>query len=166
MVTGKTRQLLLAQGFTIAVLDNLPHVAGMARWTPLACACCGIIGLILGNAWYFLALGLLTLTGGITDRSIYDRIYNLLIRPVAGTIPIPSHGIPRRFGCTIGAILYGLCAAGFFIHNVYLIYIPSLFIITFAVIAGLTQWCFASAIYGLLSGMPARCCGKQNGKIA
>jgi hypothetical protein len=163
MVTGKTRQLLLSQGFPSTVLDGMPRIAGLARWTPLACACCGVLGLVWGNGWYFLLLGFMTLTGGMTDRSVYDRLYNVLIMPIIGRGPIPPHGTPRRFGCTIGAMMYLLCGAGYFTHNAYLIYIPSCFIITFAAIAGLTQWCFASAIYGALFGPPDGCCGESRG---
>ena len=37
---------------------------------------CGTVGLLVGKGGYFVVLGLLTLTGGLTSRSIYDRVYN------------------------------------------------------------------------------------------
>ena len=165
--------MLLMQGFRTSEIDSEPKIDSLARWTPLSCATLGTtglgvgslvsigaaicpcalfsaLGLGIGSGWFFSALALLTLTGAVTERSIYDRVYNLVIRRFLRTPPVPKHGPPRQFGCAIGGGLYALSAIGFFQGNAWLAYIPAMFIVIFAAIAGVTQWCFASALYALL----------------
>ena len=165
------RNRLTMQGFCSTDLDYEPLIDSLARWTPITCASVGTSGMIIGNSlipisislcpctiasltglWFgngifFIILGILTFTGGLTNRSIYDRFYNVIISKIFKTPPIPLHGSPRRFGCAIGGFMYTMSGIGFLIGNVWLAFIPSIFMITFAFIAGITQWCFASAIY-------------------
>lgn len=168
----KYRKLLLMQGFCSRDIDNNPMIGRLARWTPLSCATFGAAGVSLGffpflsiicpctlsvitgfwikSGWFFIILGLLTLTGGLTNRSIYDRLYNLIIRPVFRTSAIPKHGAPRRFGCAIGGIMFILSGIGFLLNINSLAFGPAIFMIVFAAIAGLSQWCFASNLYAIL----------------
>lgn len=149
---GRTRELLVMQGFCPSAVDNDPQLERHARWTPLSYAACGIVGLVgslwIGSGWFFVILGLLTLTGGLTTRSIYDRVYNATVRHLLHTSEVPQHGAPRRFGCTIGGIMYIVSGLGFLAGNVWLAYIPAVIMVVLATIAGLTHWCFASTIYG------------------
>ena len=171
---ARIRDLLLMQGFCPHDVDNEPRIGRLARWTPLSCATFGTAGLTagllpfgmaicpctivtfaglwVGSGWFFIALGLLTLTGGLTTRSIYDRLYNVTIRRWFRTSPVPRHGAPRRFGCAIGGVMYVASGIGFLLGNTWLAFIPAVFMVIFATIAGLTQWCFASAIYAWLFG--------------
>lgn len=172
-MNGRIRRLLLVQGFSAAAVDNEPKIGSLARWTPLSCAAFGTTGLALGSlfslgatlcpcaifgalglgigsGWFFVGLGLLTLTGGVTTRSIYDRLYNAVFRRILRTPPVPRHGPPRQFGCAIGGSMYVWSGIGFFLGNAWLAYIPAGFMVVFATIAGITQWCFASALYAVL----------------
>lgn len=166
------RKLLLKQGFCSADIDNNPIIGRLARWTPLSCATFGTAGVFLGffpflsiicpctiavitgfwikSGWFFIILGVLTLTGGLTNRSIYDRFYNLFLRHIFRTSAIPKHGAPRRFGCAIGGIMFILSGIGFLTNIRWLAFGPALFMIVFAAIAGLSQWCFASNLYAFL----------------
>ena len=170
-MTGRIRRLLLMQGFCQRDMEGVPGISGLARWTPLSCAAFGTAGLAagstvlplgatlcpcaiegmaglwMGSGWFFLVLGLLTLTGGLTSRSIYDRLYNGTFMRILRTAAVPQHGAPRRFGCTIGGIMYTLSGVGFLLGNLWIAFIPALFMVVFATVAGLTQWCFASALY-------------------
>lgn len=176
----RTRKSLIQQGFSSDDLERVPGVGRLARWTPLSCAALGgaglafgpiaalgmavcpctlfaVLGLGVGSGWFFAVLGLLTLTGGLTRRSIFDRVYNGLVRPLLRTAPVPEHGPPRQFGCTIGGAFYVLSAIGFFTGNVWMAYAPAGLLIVLALVAGITQWCFASALYALLfSRQPKR----------
>ena len=169
----RIRRLLLTQGFSQADVDGDPEIGALARWTPLSCAALGTtgvalgsvialgatvcpcalfsaLGLGIGSGWFFAVLGILTLTGGVTTRSIYDRLYNLILCRILHTSPVPRHGPPRQFGCALGGSMYCLSAIGFFTSNAWLAYIPAGFMVVFATIAGVTQWCFASALYAVL----------------
>ena len=173
-MTGKKRHLLLMQGFSRQDVDGVPKIGGLARWTPLSCAAFGtagltvgssllplgisicpcvfasVAGLWMGSGWFFIALGLLTLTGGLTNSSIYDRLYNATVGHVLRTARVPQHGAPRRFGCAIGGLMYTVSGIGFLVGDLWMAFIPAVFMVVFATIAGLTQWCFASALYGWL----------------
>ena len=146
-MTERINHLLLMQGFCQQDIDGVPCVDRLAKWTPLACAVCGTLGLLVGNGWYFVVLGLLTLTGGLTNRSIYDWFYNATFRYLLQTAAVPPQGAPRRFGCAIGGIMSMAGGAGYIVGNHWLAVVPAIIMIVLATIAGLTQWCFASALY-------------------
>jgi len=168
----KYRKLLIMQGFCSRDLDNVPKISRLARWTPLSCATFGATGVTIGiipllsivcpctvsviagfwikSGWFFIILGLLTLTGGLTSRSIYDRLYNLIFKHIIHSSSIPKHGAPRRFGCTIGGIMFILSGIGFLNNISWLAFSPAIFMIVFALIAGLSQWCFASSLYVMI----------------
>ena len=171
----RIRRLLLMQGFSTVDVDSEPKIDRLARWTPMSCAAFGTTGLAfgslvsigasvcpcalfsalglgIGSGWFFAALGILTLTGGVTTRSIYDRLYNAVFRRILRTPPVPRHGPPRQFGCAIGGGMYVLSGIGFFLGNAWLAYIPAGFMVVFATIASATQWCFASKLYAVLFG--------------
>jgi hypothetical protein len=168
----KYRKLLLMQGFCSKDINNIPGIGRLARWTPLSCATFGATGVTIGiipffaivcpctisaiagfwfqSGWFFIVLGLLTLTGGFTKRSIYDRLYNLVLRPILKSPAIPEHGAPRRFGCAIGGAMFILSGVGFLLNIPWLAFGPAIFMIVFALVAGLSQWCFASTIYAMI----------------
>jgi hypothetical protein len=164
----RIKRLLLMQGFCEKDVECVPGISGLARWTPLSCAAFGTLGvaaaalvrpasaLWMACGWFFIMLGFLTLTGGLTSRSIYDRLYNATIRRIFRTAPVPPHGAPRRFGCTIGGIMYTISGAGFLTGHGWLAFGPAVFMIVFAMIASLTQWCFASTLYAWLATNKSR----------
>lgn len=135
-----------------------PNINLLARWTPFACGCFGTLGLVLHSPLYFGALGILTFLGSVSRRSFYDYLYQIIIRPLTALGDMPFHGAARRFGCAIGAALFILSGAGFHMQHPLLAFIPSLIIIPLAFTAAMTQWCFASALYGLIFGKSADCC--------
>jgi hypothetical protein len=151
-------QMLLMQGYRKEDVFNNLQINILARWTPLACGICGSLGFLLKSPIYLWLLGLLTLAGAVSNRSIYDYFYQVLIRPFISLGDMPHHGAPRRFGCAIGAILYLLSGTGFQLQRPLLSFIPILIIVPLAFIAAFTQWCFASALYRFLSGKNVECC--------
>jgi len=157
-MTAYTDRMLLLQGYDRNDFIHHPKAALLARWTPFACGCFGTLGICLRSPAYLWALGLLTLLGAVSSRSFYDRIYQLLLRPITGLGDMPRHGAPRRFGCAIGAALFLLSGTGFYLRSPLLALVPALIIVPLALIAAFTQWCFASALYRLLFGKRADCC--------
>ena len=171
MKGSRIRRRLRMQGFCPTDVDSVRRIGRLARWTPLSCAASGTTGLVasssllpvgvslcpcifastaglwIGSGWFFIILGLFTLTGGLTRRSIYDRFYNALIRPLLRTAPVPPHGPPRQFGCAVGGVFYTASGVGFLMGDIWLAFVPAVFMVVAATIAGTTQWCFASALY-------------------
>ncbi len=153
-----TYRMLLLQGFSRADVLHNPNVSLLARWTPFACGCFGALGLSLRSPAYLWALGILTLIGAVSSRSFYYYLYQFFLRPLTGLGEMPRHGAPRRFGCAIGAVLFIPSGTGFYLRSPALSFIPALMIIPLAFGAAFTQWCFASALYRLISGKTADCC--------
>lgn len=152
------RRMLLVQGYQSRDVFYNDHLNLLARWTPFACGCCGTLGLGLRSPFYFWILGALTLVGSMSSRSIYDYVYQALLRPFTALGDMPRHGAPRRFGCAIGAVLFVLSGWGCYLNRPLLALIPALIIVPLAFGAAITQWCFASALYRLLLRRNEDCC--------
>jgi len=154
-----TRKLLVAQGYEENEVANNTRIIPLAKWTPIACALLGAIGVAMQSSGFLIVLGLLTFIGAFTSRSLYDYLYKYFVSYIVNIGDMPKHGIPRRIGCGIGACMYIISGIGFYWGSNMLAYIPSLFMIPFALIAGIFNWCFVSTFYGLVVGKKQECCG-------
>ena len=157
-MSAYTYRMLLLQGFSRDDVMHNPNVNLLARWTPFACGCLGALGLSLRSPAYLWGLGILTFIGVVSSRSFYDYLYQIFLRPLTGLGEMPRHGAPRRFGCAIGAALFTLSGTVFHLQQPALSFVPALIIIPLACGAAFTQWCFASALYRLISGRKADSC--------
>jgi hypothetical protein len=157
-MSAYAHRMLLLQGYSREDVVSNPHLNLLARWTPFACGCLGTLGLSLRSPAFFWGLGTLTLIGAVSSRSFYDYLYQMLLRPLTHLGEMPRHGAPRRFGCAIGAVLFILSGTGFYLQSDWLALAPALLIIPLAFGAAFTQWCFASALYRMLTGKQADCC--------
>jgi hypothetical protein len=157
-MTAYTFRMLLVQGYQRTDIASNPHLDMLARWTPFACGCCGTLGIVLGSPRFLWALGVATLVGAMGTRSVYDWLYQVLLRPIIGWGDMPRHGAPRRFGCVIGAALFLLGGTGFFLNRPLVGYVPLFVIVPLAFVAAFTQWCFASALYRLVFPTSGDCC--------
>jgi hypothetical protein len=146
------------QGYTPLDITTFTNIDLLIRATPFFCSMLGLLGVLLKSPVYLVSLGLLTTIGAFTDRSFYDYIYLYLFKHIFPLGDVPRHKNARRFGCGIGACLFISGGIGFYINNLYLSYIPTLFIIVLAFIAATTQWCFASTLYNFLFGKNEKCC--------
>jgi len=159
ILSERTKRLLVIQGFSEQDVDGNPNILPLTKWTPLLCAIFGIIGLILGSAYYFLILGLLMFVGAFSPYSIYDYLYKHVFRYIFRFGNGVPHGIQRKIGSGIGAVAYMASGLGFYFDIVLLAYIPACFMITFALIAGFFNWCFVSSFYVLDRGKTEnKCC--------
>jgi hypothetical protein len=107
---------------------------------------------------YLWLLGLVTIIGAVSARSLYDHLCQLVLRSITGLGEMPRHGTPRRFGCGIGAALFVLSGTGFHSHSPMLSLVQSVLIVSLAFVAAFTQRCFASALHRLLFGKNTECC--------
>ena len=151
-------KLILSQGYTADDIKKYNKINLLIRWTPFVCALAGIIGMLAKSSIYFFILGCFTFIGAFSKTSFFDYIYKFSIQFFLKENIIPPHGNARRFGCGIGAIMYLLSGFGFYIHNYYLAFIPGILIVVLAIIAALTQWCFASTLYNFLFKKKEKCC--------
>lgn len=158
-MNDSTKKLLVAQGYDEIEVTCNKKIVPLTKWTPIACAILGIVGVAMQSSGFLILLGLFTFIGAFTSRSLYDYLYKYLFSSFIRLGDMPKHGIPRRIGCGIGACMYIISGIGFYWGSDLLAYIPSVFMITFALIAGIFNWCFVSTFYGLIVGKKQECCG-------
>ncbi len=157
-MNDSTKKLLVAQGYDEIEVTSNKRIVPLTKWTPIACAILGIVGVAMQSSGFLIILGLFTFIGAFTSRSLYDYLYKYLFSSFIRLGDMPKHGIPRRIGCGIGACMYIISGIGFYWGSDLLAYIPSVFMITFALIAGIFNWCFVSTFYGLIVGKKQECC--------
>ena len=154
-----TKKLLVAQGYDPNEVNCNKGIVPLAKWTPIACAVLGTVGVVMQSPGFLIILGLLTFIGAFSSHSLYDYLYKYLFSFIFNFGKMPKHGTPRRIGCGIGALMYLISGIGFYWNDMLMAYIPSVFMITFALIAGIFNWCFVSTFYGLVVGEKQECCG-------
>ena len=152
ILSVRTKNLLIMQGFSKYEVENNPNIIPLTKWTPFACATFGLIGVILGSHYYLFALGLLAFTGALQPYSFFDYLYKYLFRYIFKFGDVLPHGIQRKIGCGIGGVMFIISGVGFQFDMMLLAYIPSCFMVTFAYIAGFSNWCFVSTFYRLATG--------------
>ena len=154
-----TQKRLIAQGYDLHLINSTPRIIPLTKWTPMTCATIGLVGVLLKSPEYLIILGLCTSIGAFTNRSFFDLLYKYIFSYIFRFGEMPEHKIQRKIGCGIGACMFIVSGIGFYIQNPYLVYIPSLFMITFAFIAGIFNWCFVSTFYTLACGRTKnKCC--------
>ena len=159
MLNDCTKRLLIQQGFSKHDVENNPNIVALARWTPFLCGICGLIGILLANPYYFFVLGVFTLIGAFRPYSFFDYLYNYIFRYIFNFGDGIQHGIQRKVGCAIGAVAYIVSGLGFYFGIAPMAYIPAIFMVTFAFIAGIFNWCFASTLYNaVFSKQKPECC--------
>jgi hypothetical protein len=154
----RTKKLLVMQGFSKHEVDYNPNILALTKWTPLLCGIFGLIGVLLGSPYYLIALGILTLIGAFRPYSFYDYLYKYVFKAIFNFGDAVPHGIQRKIGCGIGGVVFSVSGLGFCLDIMPLAYIPSCFMVTFAFIAGISNWCFVSTFYELVSGKTQKKC--------
>ena len=92
------------QGFDSVDEDDLAQVARWLRLAMALCATLAIIGTALASTPLLWALTGIAFAGALFPVHPFDLIYNLGIRHVTGTGPLPKRGPPGRFACALATI--------------------------------------------------------------
>jgi hypothetical protein len=158
-MSDKVKNRLIEQGYSAKDVYENKNIINLTRWTPFSCALLGIIGLLIQSPIYFWVLGILTFIGPFRPWSFYDYAYKYFFSHLINLGTMPQHGTHRKIGCAVGAVIYITSGFGFYFHNIYLSYIPSIMIITIAIIAGIFGWCFISTVHQLFTKKEKiKCC--------
>jgi hypothetical protein len=72
--------------------SSVTQINVLARLTPFVCCIFGVLGLLLKSPTYLWLLGSLTMVGAIGNRSSYDHVYPIFIRPLVACGNMPRHG--------------------------------------------------------------------------
>jgi hypothetical protein len=144
-----------AQGYVNVDRPTLREVEPWLRWSPALCATVMFIGTLLASPWVLWGLAPFAALGAIFPRHPFDYIYNLGVRRLTGTSPLPPHGAPRRFACGIAGIWLLATGAAFAADLTALGYVLGGTLSAVAALVGATHFCIPSLVYALLFGRPA-----------
>lgn len=102
-LSASTLRRLEIQGMTASAGD----IASIYPWHRLTFAICSLIAVAAtatASRPLFLVLATVAVIGAVGPVHPFDLIYNLGIRHLRGTGPLPRRGAPTRFACGTAAI--------------------------------------------------------------
>lgn len=116
-LSATTRRLLHIQGFDDVDDAALAQTQLGLRLAPALCAGVAVAGTVLASPWILWGLAVTAALGAVLPFHPFDLIYNVGIRRITGTPPLPQNRVPRRFACALGGAwlsVTGLLFAGGF----------------------------------------------------
>jgi hypothetical protein len=151
-MSARTRHRLHVQGFDSVADDDLAPVAPWLRLAFALCALLGGIGTALASPTILLALAVVAALAAASPVHPFDLIYNYGIRHLTGTGPLPSRGLPARFGCGMGAVMLLPTAWAFSAGYPVVGYAVGGVLTSMALLVGTTDICLPSIVYRSIFG--------------
>ena len=153
-LTARTLQRLDIQGFDRVTEKQLAEVAPWLRLAFVLCAVLAGIGTVTASPWFLIAISPFALLGAVLPVHPFDLIYNLGIRHLTGTGPLPGRGAPVRFGCGVGTAWMLGTAWAFSEGHTLVGYILGFALTGVALLVGTTDICVPSMMYRAVFGPP------------
>lgn len=150
-----TLHRLDTQGFDCVAEADLAEIAPWLRLAYGFCAGIALVGTALASTLVLGVLAVIAALAALFPVHPFDMVYNLGIRHLTGTGPLPRRGIPARFACgmgsawlvaTIGAFQSGLPVLG---------YVLGFALTSVALLVSTTDICIPSVLFRLVAG-PAK----------
>jgi hypothetical protein len=154
MFNGTARERLHTQGYVGIDDATLTEVGPWLRWSPSICTATVIVGTVLASEWVLWALVPFALLGALMSRHPFDYVYNLGVRRLTGTAPLPEHRAPRRFACGMAAAWMTATGAAFAAGAPAAGYVLGGMLAAVGGLVSVTHFCIPSTIYGLVFGKP------------
>ena len=150
-----TLSRLDTQGFDGVPAHELAEVAPWHRLAFFGCAGLAALATVLASPELLVVLALIAAGAAAFPVHPFDLIYNLGIRHLRGTGPLPRRGVPGRAACGMGAlVLLGaawLFASGYTVAG----YFASGHLALIAGLVATTDICIPSILYRRVFGPPA-----------
>ena len=151
---AKRLHRLDVQGFDTIDEDVLARIAPWLRLAFGLCAILAIVGTALASTPILLTLAAIAFLATILPVHPFDLIYNLGIRHVTGTPPLPKRGPPSRFACGVGA-LWLIVTVGAFDYSFTVVgYVLGYTLALTALLASTTDICIPCMLFRVLLGRP------------
>jgi Domain of unknown function (DUF4395) len=142
------------QGFDAVGTERLAEVAPWLRLTFGLCALLAGIGTVTASPLLLLALAPIAALGAALPIHPFGLVYNLGIRHLTGTGPLPPRGAPSRFACGMGAAWLLVTAWAFSAGHATLGYALGGTLTAIAILVSTTDICIPSMGFRLLFGPP------------
>jgi hypothetical protein len=149
-----------AQGYINVDRKTLREVEPWLRWSPVFCAVVMATGTVLASPWILWGLAITAALGTVLPSHPFDYVYNLGVRRLTGTPPLPPNGAPRRFACGMATVWLIATGAAFAADLTVLGYVLGGILTAVAALVGTTHFCIPSLVYALIFGRPQCSTGK------
>lgn len=151
-----TRRRLDIQGFERCDDATLAPVAGWLRLAFALCALIAGVGTALASPLVLLLLALIAALAAALPVHPFDLIYNLGIRRLTSTGPLPRRGAPSRFACGLGAVWLLPTAWLFSTGRLSAGYVLGGLLTGVAALVSTTDICIPSLMFRSVFGFPPR----------
>ncbi len=151
---AKRLHRLDVQGFDMIDEDVLARIAPWLRMAFGLCATLAIVGTALASKPILLTLAAIAFLATVLPVHPFDLIYNLGIRHLTGTPPLPKRGPPSRFACGVGA-LWLIGTVGAFDYSFTIVgYVLGYTLALVAILVSTTDICIPSMLFRVVLGSP------------
>jgi hypothetical protein len=150
----RIRRRLEVQGF-LGMSDA--DLLGVGRWTRFTPSCNLVLTLAAtatASVPWLVGLALMMAVGAFAPAHPFDLLYNILIRPVAGTNRLPRSSARRKVTFAVGALWLGATAAFFASGHQSTAYVLGFLMAAFILPLATLQVCVLSEIMARLFGPP------------
>jgi hypothetical protein len=153
-ISRTTLRRLDIQGFDRIDPARLAPVAPWLRLTFGLCAALAITATAFASPALLLILGAIAFVGALSPVHPFDVIYNVGLRPLTGTGPLPKRGAPTRFACGVGGAWLVATALLFRSGYAFAGYTLGGLLGAAATLVSTTDICLPSMLYRMVFGWP------------
>lgn len=155
-LSESTRRRLDIQGFDRCDDEVLAPVAPWLRLAFGLCVALAAAGLLLGSPRLLWALVVVASLAALQPVHPFDLVYNLGIRRITGTGPLPGRGAPSRFACGLGAVWMTTTIVLLRTGHPFIGRTLGWMLVGVGTLVATTDICIPSLIYRSAFGFPAR----------
>jgi hypothetical protein len=152
IISPVVRRRLAIQGFVGLDDAGLCEVERWLRFTPALCTTLIAAGTALAFPPLLWAMAPIAALGAVYPRHPFDVVYNLTLRRLTGTRPLPPNGAPRRFACGLAAVWVAATALYFAVGVAPLGYALGGMLVLVGAIVSSTHFCIPSLVFRFLTG--------------
>lgn len=160
-ISATTRRRLAIQGLEGLDDRTLADVYPWVRLTFGLCTLLAAIGTLLASPAVLLVLVPIAVLGAVFAVHPFDHLYNLGLRRLTGTGPLPRRGAPTRFACGLGATVMLAAALAFLQGAMVTGYVLGATLVAIGTLVSTTDICIPSLIYRSVFGFPPRVTGQS-----
>jgi hypothetical protein len=133
-------------------LDNeaLAEIGPWMRWPYVLCASILVVGVVLASPWLIWALAAIATATVFLPSHPFNYIYNLGVRHLTGTRPLPPSTAQGRFACGVGGAWLVGTGVAFFVDATTVGYVLGGVLAAMATLVASTHVCIPSMIYNAL----------------
>jgi hypothetical protein len=151
-LSATLRHRLDIQGYACVDDATLAQTQLWLRMSPALCATIAAIGTALASPAILWGLMVFAALGAVLTFHPFDLIYNVGIRHITGTPPLPRNGAPRRFACGMASV-WLLTTGGLFYADLDIAgYLLGGALVVVAALITVSHFCIPSLVYRALFG--------------